>query len=440
MRRTLVKVVAVHEEAGKPCWPHIDHDYEKELKRIMQVVEGNNPDMDFDVVKCVSVMTVKETYDEDVKKYDGVLVLLFTCWKGIDQFYARQSATGIPTIIADVPFCGSGSVLTQASATVRKEKLQAVVLSTLNYAEVAEAVRLFDVMAKMKQTVILSVSERDFTKVQAWYNEQWGCKFVNKKSVDLVSYYEKADEEEAKVIAERWIQSAVEVVEPSKDEIIQSAKLHIAIREMMKDCGAHAVTLDCLTLSYGGEYGKKGHMYPCLSHYEMLSQGIVAVCESDHPGTITSLVFRYLTNKPGFVSDPAIDTSSNQIIYAHCVACPKVYGYDDKRTCQFAIRSHAEDKKGASVQVYFPAGEKLTTAMIYAKEFNPSVVHSATSVGNVGLQEGCRSKLSAETNAEAILNNWVGNWHRVTVFGDYRKQIERLFKLKGISYVQEDKE
>ena len=133
-----------------------------------------------------------------------------------------------------------------------------------------------------------------------------------------------------------------------------------------------------------------------------------------------------------------IDTSSNQIIYAHCVACPKIYGRDNPYYCKHYIRSHAEDKKGAAVQVIFPAGEKLTS-IITDNERNHAAVHSAISVGNVGGDEACRSKLAAETNAENLLENWSHWWHRVTVFGEYRKQFINLFKIMRMDTVEEDK-
>lgn len=439
MKRTLVKVVAAHEASGVPNWPCIDHDYNKELSKIMDVVRGNNPDIDFDVVTSCSLPEVEKTYAEDQKKYDGVLLLTMACWKGFTDFYASRSETGIPAIIADVPYCGSGEVLSHSNNS-RNMNWKAPILSTCNYAEIADAVRLFDVINKMKQTKILVVSNFDQKKDQDYFTNDWGCVFVNKTSTELLKFFNEVSEEEASEIVEKWKNEALEVVEPTEKDLMESAKLHIAIREMMKEFDCDAVTLDCLGLSYSGEYGDK-HMYPCLSHYEMLNKGTVAVCEADLSATVTSLVVRYLTDKPGFVSDPVIDTSSDQIIYAHCVACPKVYGYKDNRVCSFAIRSHAEDKKGAAVQVYFPVNEKVTTTMIYSKESKKnSVIHSALAVGNVGYQEACRSKLSATTNAEAILNNWSGGWHRVTVYGDYRKQLMRLFKMKGLQCTQEDKE
>lgn len=44
------------------------------------------------------------------------------------------------------------------------------------------------------------------------------------------------------------------------------------------------------------------------------------------------------------------------------------------------------------------------------------------------------------TKAENLLYNWMPLWHRVTVFGEYRKQFMNLFKMKQINVIEEDKE
>lgn len=439
MKKAIVKIVAVRELPDTPNWPCINHDADKELERIVTPIRKSNPDMDFDVVSYTDLSQAQTDYENDLQKYDGILVLLMTCWKFIEQFYMHQAEHGIPVIVADVPFCGSGSALVFAANSIRTENLPVPLLSTLNYGEIAEAVRLFNVLHKMKETSVLVVSNNDISD-ETPFTETWGCQFVNKTAADLNAYLKNIPQEDAEKIAQRWISETAEVLEPSKEEIVESARLHLALCAMMKDTGCSAVTVDCLSLAYGNQYQSKAHLYPCLSHYEMLNHGIVAVCEADLCATVTSLIMMYLTGKPGFVSDPVIDTSSEQIIYAHCVACTKVYGKDDPRTCRCYIRSHAEDNRGASVQVCFPAGEKLTTAMVYPKDRTPCVIHSAESVGNVGLQEACRSKLAAKTNAEAVLRNWNTGWHRVTVFDDCRKQLMQLFKIKGLQVTQEDKD
>ena len=438
MGKTRVKVVAVLEKKDTPCWPCINHDAGKELKRIMDPVCAHNPDMDFDVVPYTELSEAQADYESDLKKYDGVLVLLFTCWKGIDLFYARQSRDGIPTIIADVPFCGTGSALCVSAPAIRDEKLPVPLLATLDYTEIARNVRIFDALKKLKQATILVIANNE-PVTKAAFESEWGLRIVMKSSDDLHRYMTEVDGGEARAVADRWISEAVEIREADDGDILEGAVIHLALKAMMKDVGADAVTVDCLELSYSDSYVGGKRFYPCLSHFEMLNNGEIGVCEADLGATVTSLAVLYLTGRPGYVSDPVIDTSSGQIIYAHCVGCRKVFGRDDPRTCQYAIRSHAEDKKGASVQIIFPLGEQTTTMMINASPL-PSLIHSGEAVGNVGLQEACRSKLAVKTNVRAILNNSIGIWHHVTVYGEWRELFMNFMKAKGLDVIEEDKD
>lgn len=440
MRKTMVKVAVAVAERGEAGWPCIDWPYERELNRILDVVRSMNPEMEFEVACYTTPDQAKADYDADVKKYDGVLVLEMTCWKYVDRFYMEQAAGGLPTIVADVPFYGSGSTLAVAAQLAREKQYPVPVLSTLDYTELGRAVRCFDAIRRMKETRILVVGNKDYRveeEGQERFEKLWGCEFVNRNGAELNQYFADASDEEARAVAERWIKEADNVYEPTEEEIFRSAKLHVAIRNMMKAYQCDAVTLDCLNLSYENQYMDNKHMYPCLSHYEMLRQGVIAVCEADAYSTVSSLLIKFLTDRPGFVSDPAIDTSADQIIYAHCVACTKVYGFHDTRTCRYNIRSHAEDKRGASVQVIFPAGEKLTTIQSFPD--STASIHTSIAVGNCGLEEGCRSKLVASANAEKLLEQWSPSWHHVTVYGDYRKLFGYLFKMKGIRVVDEDK-
>jgi hypothetical protein len=66
------------------------------------------------------------------------------------------------------------------------------------------------------------------------------------------------------------------------------------------------------------------------------------------------LAFSTMTNgRPGYISDPVIDTSKRQIIYAHCVASNKVFGPHGGSN-PFRIMTHSEDRSGASVRSILP--------------------------------------------------------------------------------------
>ena len=123
--------------------------------------------------------------------------------------------------------------------------------------------------------------------------------------------------------------------------------MYIGMKSVLKKHNANAITVNCL----GGFYGGHIHAYPCLGFHELCNEGLVGACECDVSSTATMLAFTTMTDgRPGFISDPVIDTSKRQIIYAHCVAPNKVFG-PDGQTNPFRIMTHSEDRKGASVQV-----------------------------------------------------------------------------------------
>jgi hypothetical protein len=433
-----IKVVVQAKKENVPGWPHINFDYLKETEKVMECVKAGNSETEFDVIKYTSVAEAEADYQADLKKYSGVLVLEMTNWIGLDAFYARKSIDGIPCVIADVPFCGSGSTLSGASPMVRNEKLPVPIIASSNYNDIARGAKLLAVNEKLKNTTILVVKNSVQMDEQKAAMEKWGCKFINRTAAELIKIFDSVPLEKAEKTANYWKESALGVIEPNDADILESAKLYHAIKALKEECSADAVTIDCLGLSYHNDYGNNKHMYPCLSYYQMCNDGEIGVCEADINSTISSIIILYLTGRYGFVSDPVVDTSSDEITYAHCVACRKLFGGDDPRTCSFYIRSHAEDQQGASVQVIFPSGEKLTTINMNNKA-NWACVHSARSVGNAGGDAGCRSKLVASCNADNLLANWMPMWHRVTVFGDYRRDFINLFKLKGFDWKEEDK-
>ena len=102
--KTRVKIAVQMKGKDIPGWPCINYDYEKELARVTAPLFAHNPDIEFDIFRYTSLDMAKADYEEDLKKYDGVLVLLMTNWLKIDEFYISQSKTGLPTVVCDVPY------------------------------------------------------------------------------------------------------------------------------------------------------------------------------------------------------------------------------------------------------------------------------------------------------------------------------------------------
>jgi len=79
-----------------------------------------------------------------------------------------------------------------------------------------------------------------------------------------------------------------EIVEPKVPEIIQSAWLYLAIKNLMKEEKAQAIASShCMGTPRG-----------CLSFSKLNDLGLVGACEGDIDSTLTMLLFAYPVPRP----------------------------------------------------------------------------------------------------------------------------------------------
>jgi hypothetical protein len=211
--------------------------------------------------------------------------------------------------------------------------------------------------------------------------------------------------------------------------------MYLGMKYVLKQHGANAITINCL----GGFYGGHIHAYPCLGFHELCNEGLVGGCECDVRSTATMLAFSTMTNgRPGFISDPVIDTSKRQIIYAHCVASNKVFGPEGKAN-PFKIMTHSEDRNGASVRSILPVNY-LTTTLKIDNDKKEIIFHQAVAVDNDPDDRACRTKLCAEPlgDIEKLFTMWEKwGWHRVTFYGDLKEPVYALADAIGWKVINE---
>ena len=142
--------------------------------------------------------------------------------------------------------------------------------------------------------------------------------------------------------------------------------------------------------------------------------------------------------RPGYISDPVIDTSKRQIIYAHCVASNKVFGPQGPAN-PFKILTHSEDRQGASVRSILPLGY-MTTTLEIDQERKEILFHRAKAVANDPDDRACRTKLVAnrwETSKSSSPQWDQWGWHRVTFYGDLKEPVYALADAMGWKVVEE---
>ncbi len=150
------------------------------------------------------------------------------------------------------------------------------------------------------------------------------------------------------------------------------------------------------------------------------------------------IAMKHLVGRPGYLSDPVLDTSKRPIIYAHCVASTRMFGPSGP-SVPFEILTHAEDDRGASVRSFLPLGYMTTTLQIHPGK-RQILCHRARAVENVVSDRGCRTKLAGEVvgDIERLLTFWDQyGWHRVTFYGDLREPVRELASALRFRFVEE---
>jgi L-fucose isomerase-like protein len=434
--KTKVKVVFPANRPDRPSWPYIGYDVEKRSKQVLAVLEQQLPEFEFSPGVYYTPEEAERAFQDEKAQFDGYLVYMTALWNGVAEFYVRNAW---PVIVADELYAGSGGLL-RVHSLIKEERLPAVSVASSDFQDVLDAVRLIGVIKKMRQAKILVIADGESwgarQETLAHASDIFGTRTEQVNSDTLKDYYESVDEDEAAYWKDKWIREALKVVEPDEDEVLRSARMYLAMKAAMQDVQADAVTVDCLGLYYGG----KLFAYPCLGFFQLNNEGSTGVCEADVDSTLTQLLIRYLTGQPGYVSDPVIDTATGQIIYAHCVAMNRAFGPQGLAN-PYVIRSHAEDRKGASVQSLLPLGHPITTLKISAQH-KAFAIHTGRAVANVEDDKACRTKLAAEVEAQKILDTYhseLFGWHRVTCYGAYRKPFIDLATLYGLDIFEEDR-
>ncbi|NLH17678.1 MAG: hypothetical protein GX455_13965 [Phycisphaerae bacterium] len=432
-----IRLLFAYSPSDSPTWPNIGYDFEKRKGQILPALKKGCPDIEFLTVDAMSVEDATKVLEKDSEVDGYVVYMLGLGWAEVGETIAASLR---PTIYVDNLYGGSGRFLISTAKAKRMnqnpDKTKAwkvAAVSSSDIHDVCSAINCFACMKKLKQSTILRVGTGFGAEPEAIRNV-FGTRVLPMEFTPLNELYNKADMEIARQWANKWFKEADRVIEPTKDEILKSARMYLAMCELLRQNDAQAITINCL----GGFYGNQITAYPCLGFFQLNNDGFVGACEADTTSTITMLVMTYLTGRPGYISDPVIDTSKNQIIYAHCVASNKVFG-PAGRSNPYHIRNHSEDRKGAVVRSLMPLGEMTTTL-----EFDPGrrqvIFHQATAVANIDDDMACRTKLAAEVKGDIdkLMNYWdQWGWHRVTVYGDYKRRIQQFAALTGFDIVEE---
>jgi L-fucose isomerase-like protein len=437
MNNTGVGVIFSHMGKGIPTWPGKNYDYDMRKRSIRSFLETGSEGIDFQYHTCMNqsetLKVIHKLAEDDV---DGILVYIL----GI---YTRVAITAIksniPVIFADDVFGGSGEFLT-TTAVVKNGDYRALGVASSKKEDVLKAVRYFKVLHRMRESRIGIIYDDVMHKIvvnnSSAIREQFSTEITRIDTRELIRQYQKVTDKEAKRVAGKWTERADKIIEPTAKDILKAARLHLAIERIIDENALDVFALDCLELFYKGSIPA----LPCMSFHELSYDGMPGICEGDLSSAVSIMIGKQLTGQIGYISDPVIDNGRGEIIYSHCFApCPSQEMRKEPLT--YHLRSHAESGESVGLQLMLPVNVPVTT-LKYNLEKRKVNIHSGTAVENVQTERACRTKLAARVNTANILKNcddenpW--DWHRITYFGDFRREFADFAKLAGFDVLFED--
>jgi L-fucose isomerase-like protein len=362
-----------------------------------------------------------------VKDVDGILA--FNLTSGCGPMFTPIVEQGIPTLLFSQPYSGHDW---STVADMQKKGKKVEVISSSDIADLIPALRILAALQRTKSTNILCLRP-NLEKGAGILDleHQFGLKISLMDYAELNSLYKKADEKTATKLADAFIAGAQRMVEPTRQDVIDSMKLYLAIQELLAKYNSEVITIDCL----GGFKRKDLPAYPCVSWTMLNNSDRIGVCEADLTATVTQVLLQYLSGKPGFVSDPVIDTKTNTVIHAHCVSATKMDGPNGP-AAPYIIRTHMEDNQGVAVQVKMRLDQDITLAKL--ADAKTMLISTGKIIDNPDVHRGCRTKITTQVaDADKMLHHYAGGLHRLIFYGHWVADVKKMGRLAGFEVVEE---
>ena len=423
MKLGRVRLVFVGARKGVSKWPNIRFDPKTRAKELIELIEAKYSDIEFIKYNIVTNREEAEKVLEELGKLNEEVLVIFNL--ASSWFLPSEIVSKIPTVVVSDPLLWGYAGMVSLSRALREHEAKGFIVSSSKWSDIDSAFNVIRAYLKLKSSKLLLVGKEvkeDVTEARAL-----GVNVVKIGFEEIEEEFKRASIDKASEIAEQVMKKAEGVIGVSPKDIRDSARLYLALKKILQKYEADGIAIDCL----GGFARGELSAYPCLAFMLLDDEGeYVCACENDLNSLITKLVMKYIARRPGFLSEPAIDTSNNLAIYAHCVAPLKMNGYESAPE-PYLIRTHAEDDKGVSIQVLFRSNVPVTIVKFVLSEKRVLLL-SGELLGNMEKEVGCRSKAIVKVeDAQKLIDTWQHSWHRVLYYGNWSREIRWLAKLLG---------
>lgn len=257
--------------------------------------------------------------------------------------------------------------------------------------------------------------------------DRFGIQIEHVKHADLVEKWSQIAEKEAVALAKKWLQEAHRLVEPSESDLVIEARLYLAIKMLVEERSAAAVTMVC-----------SDQITPlpaeCFAFAKLRDEGIPAGCEADLTSSLMLLLAQKLCQRPAFMGNVlVINPKEETVAISHCAMPFKMAGFDAKPK-RYELRDYHGLRFPGSLTAYYHLESGQIVTLVRMDRNLTSICAKTGMI--VDCKEGfdCRTTLIIKVpNIRDCVNKTSGN-HQIVIFGDWIKEFEDTSKILNMRF------
>ena len=249
---------------------------------------------------------------------------------------------------------------------------------------------------------------------------RWGVEMVDVPLDEVVKGYEAIPDSEVQDITDEFINKAVGMKEPSRDEVVKAMRLYRSVKGIVERYRLNAFTLNCFDLI------PTTHTTGCVALALLNQEGIPAGCEGDEQTLLTMLVVQAVTGEMTFMANPSkiLDNAAHEMVFAHCTIAPAM-------TDRYIVRDHYESLSGVAVEGIFDPME-MTIIKCGGTAMERYFISKAQLLECTTNPNMCRTQLHLrlDESLDYFLERSIGN-HHVIVRGNHVEKLTTILRMLG---------
>ena len=258
----------------------------------------------------------------------------------------------------------------------------------------------------------------------AMIEERLGLRAKHIETSEFFRVFDSIPESEAKGVLELWARDFERVIEPSEEDLLNVAKIYLALKRLCEREDANAIAINC------GRFTEERPLVPCLAFAKLIDEGVVCACEGDITATISALILHAVSGGPVMMGNfgyrPGMfEAEEGEVTIEHDVLPPSM------ATGRLVVRDYHGRKFGVTGYADVRR-EPVTLLNVDASLDKMMVIEGRVRRSEDGTHCRVIVHIEVDGDVERIPEILVGSQHVSMTFGHWLSALRRAGELLGM--------